>query len=477
MSTESSHFSRRDLLGGLATGATGIALASLLQRDGLPDAEARSLQAERASASAKAKRVIHIFFQGGLSQVDSFDYKPDLERFHGKEIPADEKPDVFGKKIGLVHRPFWKFRRYGESGLWASDLFPHLARHVDEFAFVHSMTSPSGNHTPATYVANCGFNEIGYPAMGAWLSYGLGSLSDDLPSFIVFADQRGLPAGGANLWGNGFLPARSQGVLFQSKGSPIANLASSREISDSTSRARLALLEKINRRHLEARGGSDALSARMKAYELSARMQLSVPQALDVDGESEETKTLYGLDRAETSQFGRVCLLTRRLVERDVRFVQLWSGATLAQPTWDSHGNLEKDHWREAVHIDRPLAGLISDLRRRGLLDDTLLVFSTEFGRTPFTEVEKGKLGSGRDHNQAGFTTWLAGAGVRGGTSYGKTDSLGFRSVENVATAHDFHATILHLLGIDHEELTYYHNGFERRLTNVHGEVIHDVLA
>ena len=477
MSTDLQRASRREFLGKFATGIGGIALTDLLLKEGLvTQSNASSLPTHRF-VPPQARRVSHVFLQGGLSHVDSWDYKPELEKHHGKSMPADSNPDVFGKKVGLLHRPFWKFKRHGQSGLWGSNLFPHLCQHVDEFAFIHSMFTSTGNHTPATYQANCGFTELGFPSMCSWLSYGLGYDNNNLPGFVVLGDPRGMPAGGPNLWGSGFLPSQHQGVRFRSKGDPIANLHPSQPVTDETQRARYDLLRTINQRHLTERGSSDPLEARIKSYELSARMQLAVPEVVSFDSETEATKTLYGLDRPECTEFGRMCLLTRRMIERDVRFVQLWSGATLAQPTWDSHGSLANDHWREAVRIDQPLSGLLFDLRQRGLLDDTLLVFSTEFGRTPFTEVDKGILGTGRDHNQVGFTNWMAGGGVRGGTSYGATDPLGFAATENPASIHDFHATLLHLLGIDHEHLTFRHNGFNRRLTNVHGKVIHQLLA
>ncbi|MBL48373.1 MAG: hypothetical protein CMP28_05405 [Roseibacillus sp.] len=473
MSTEPPLTPRRDFLGSFATGIGGVALAGLLSRDGLLAGARESHYAPRA------RRLIHVFLQGGLSHLDSWDHKPRLAKLHGKAMPEEgEKPDVFGKKIGAIHRPFWEFKQCGQSGLWGSALFPHLREHMDELAFIKSMTAPSGNHTPATYIANCGFNELAFPCMGSWISYGLGSENRDVPGFVVLGDPRGLPSGGPNLWGAGFLPGQHQGVRFQSSDNPINFLNSPRKISEATRRARYRMLEEMNRRHLAERGSdSDPLRARLASYELAARMQLAIPGVVELAEETEQTQALYGMEQDETKDFGRMCLLARRMVERGVRVVQLWSGATLAQPTWDSHGELAKDHWREAVRIDRPLAGLLTDLRQRGLLDETLVVFSTEFGRTPFTEIEGGKLGSGRDHSQDGFTNWFAGGGVKGGSEYGATDSLGFRTRENPVSVHDFHATILHLLGIDHTALTYLHNGFERRLTNVHGHVIDEILA
>ena len=468
--------SRRDFLGSLAHGLSGMALVDLLAADGLLKAAVTGDQPARDHVP-RARRAIQIFLQGGLSHVDSFDYKPELIRHHGQDLPASELPDVFGTKIGLLHAPHWTFRQRGESGLWVSDLFPHMAQHADRLALIRSMHEASGNHTPATIIAQCGLNELGFPTLGAWLSYGLGSLSRDLPGFVVLGDPRGMPAGGSTLWGNGYLPAKHQGVLLKSEGPAVADLNSSQPVSAATRHARLVLLETMNREHLEARHANDELAARMRSYQLAARMQLAVPEAADLKRETAATHRLYGMDDETTHDFGRMCLLSRRLVERGVRYVQLWSGATLAQPTWDSHGDVPSDHAREAARIDLPVAGLLTDLQQRGLLDDTLVIFTTEFGRTPFAESEQGQLGKGRDHNQDGFTSWLAGGGVRGGVSYGATDPLGFRAVKNPVSVHDFHATILHLMGLDHEQLTFYHNGLERRLTNFHGYVIDEILA
>jgi hypothetical protein len=427
----------------------------------------------------KANRAIHFFLCGGLSQVDSFDYKPALDRLHGKSLAADERPDVFFGQVGLLRKPDWAFQQRGRSGLWVSELFPHLAEVADELTVIRSMFAETSNHTPATFQANSGFRLNGFPTMGAWLSYGLGNETEDLPAYIVIGDNRGLPAGGSINWSNGFLPARHQGVVVKSKGPAIADLVPAGDVRADTESETRRLLAEFNRRHLESRGGSDDLSARMRAYELAARMQLAVPEVAALERETPQTQALYGLDRPETSDFGRGCLLARRLLERGVRFVQIFAGGAFGSPriNWDAHENVVQNHGQEALRIDRPVAGLLRDLRQRGMLDDTLIIFSSEFGRTPFTQSADGVLGLGRDHNQNGFTVWLAGAGMKPGIAYGATDDVGYKAVEHRTSWYDFHATILHLLGINHERLTFYHNGINRRLTNVHGEVIREILA
>ena len=467
---------RREFLGQFATGLGGVALASLLGRDGLLRADA--LPGEAADLPPhhppKARRVIQIFLSGGLSQVDSFDFKPALAKYHGQPLPSDESPDVFFGQVGLLHKNHWEFKQRGQSGLWISELFPQLAECADQLTVIRSMVASSGNHTPAIYEAHSGFRLTGFPVMGSWLSYGLGCETDDLPAFVVLPDPRGLPTGGTNNWTNGFLPARHQGVAFRGQGAPIADLQPAAGEPENLRLARYNLLSEMNRSHLARSAASDPLSARIHAYEMAARMQTAVPKALDLAQETAETQTLYGLDQPTSAPFGRNCLLARRLIERGVRLVQMWSGDG---PKWDSHGNVPGDHAAEASRIDRPIAGLLQDLKRRGLLDDTLVVFNTEFGRTPFAQSSAGTLGVGRDHNQTAFSVWLAGAGLKPGIAHGSTDEFGYRVAQNPVSVHDFHATILHLLGIDHERLTYYHNGIQRRLTNVHGQVVKDLLA
>lgn len=474
--------SRRGFLSGFA----GVALAGLLSSDGALRAATVGSDLPNVGLHGvpRARRAIHIFLQGGLSQVDSFDYKPDLEKHHGKSVSdviKGDGPDVFFKAVGKLTKPHWAFKQRGQSGLWISEMFPHVASMADELTLVRSMVADTGNHTPATYSCNSGFKVLGYPSTGAWLSYGLGRLTDDLPTFVVIPDARGLPTGQANNWTSGFLPARHQGVVIRPDKDPVADLVSARPIDERTRLARYTMLEQMNHRHAESlgAGGADALETRIRSYEMAARMQTSVPEAANVDGEPEHVKTLYGLDDKTTAPFGRAAILARRLMERGVRFVQLWSGGELTgnDDNWDAHDNVPTNHGREAKRIDKPIAGLLADLRQRGMLDDTLVIFTTEFGRTPFSQGDANNPGPGRDHNQTAFTSWLAGAGLKHGVSYGSTDEVGWKSAENIVTLPDFHATILHLMGIDHERLTFYHNGMNRRLTNVSGRVIREIVA
>jgi len=470
--------SRRELLGHFATGLGGMAVAALLARD----AGAGPVQGEAADLPPhhppKAKRAIQIFLQGGLSQVDSFDYKPGLEKLHGKSVPGDERPQAFMGRVGRLHKAHFAFRKRGKSGLWISELFPHLAEVADELTVIRSMWSGTGNHTPATYEANSGFRTLGFPAAGTWISYGLGSAVDNLPTFVVLPDSRSLPTGGANNWSSGFLPARHQGIVLNTSGPAVRDLQPASRLDAATQAARFAALAHLNRQHLDRHGADDALQSRMYSYELAARMQLAIPDATDLRQETKQTHKLYGVDRAECADFARACLLARRLVERGVRFVQLWSGAAFGTDVhWDAHAGVPANHRRESAKIDRPVAGLLRDLRRRGLLDDTLVIFNTEFGRTPYAESAGDQAGPGRDHNADAFSVWLAGAGLKHGIAYGTSDDIGWKAAENPVDVHDFHATILHLLGIDHERLTFYHNGIQRRLTNVHGNVLTGLLA
>lgn len=472
--------SRRDFLNFASSGLTTAALFGLMGRE-------RATAAPIASSAAdapphhqpRAKRVIHICLCGGMSHLDSFDYKPELERLHGKPLGGDEKPDVFFGQIGLLRKNDFEFRQRGKSGLWISELFPHLAEVADELTVIRSMVAESSSHTPATYQENTGFRSTGFPAFGAWTSYGMGSETDELPAFVVLPDARGMPAGGTTHWSSGFLPAQHQGVMFQTKGAPIHDLQPARAIdplAEKDSRELYALLGKEN---LREHGDQPELVARMLAYELAAKMQLAVPRVVDLAQETAATQAMYGLDDDSTRDFGRNCLLARRLIEQGVRMVQLFSGGAFGSPriNWDGHEDVKENHTREAKLIDKPIAALLKDLRQRGLRDDTLVLFTTEFGRTPFTQSAANQVGAGRDHNQYGFSVWMAGAGLKPGIAFGATDDIGWKAAEHPVAWHDFHATVLHLLGIDHERLTFYHNGIERRLTNVHGEVVRDILA
>ena len=489
-----SYLNRRQLFHWGLNGLGATAALSLLARDGLlrgsetQDGEAQSGKAQSQKApgarspdiAPRAKRVIHICLVGGMSHLDSFDYKPELKRFHGKPLGSDEKPDIFFGKVGLLRQNDWPFRQRGESGLWISDMFPHLAEQADSLTVIRSMVSESANHTPALFVANSGFQFNGFPSMGSWLSYGLGSETDELPTYVVLPDQRGGPNGGASNWSNGFLPARHQGVVMQGGSQPVRDLFPARTIAPAVDAATREFLRRINARHLDRSGPDATLSARMRSYELASRMQRSVPEASDLADEPESIRKLYGLDQKTTADAARRCLLGRRLLERGVRFVQVFSGGPIGgspRASWDAHEDVKQNHGAEAARIDKPVAALLQDLKQRGMLDDTLVLFTTEFGRTPFTQSDADKVGTGRDHNRYGFSVWLAGAGLRPGVSYGATDDIGWKSVENPVPWYDFHATLLHLLGIDHERLTFYHNGIQRRLTNVHGRVLREILS
>lgn len=476
-SQSDSAVSRRRFLGDAGNTAGAAAVAWLLQRE----ACAESVSDSGTHFVPRAKRLIHVFSPGGVSQVDTFDYKPELERLHGKQLTGKGELDPFFGKPGNLTKSYYRFRQHGASGQWVSDLFPHLAKRVDDLTFFRSMVTKSSSHTPACFQMNTGFTMNGYPSLGSWLSYGLGTENEELPAFVVLPDPRGLPNGGSNNWTQGFLPAQHQGVPFRTSAatgnSPIANLATPESVDLQTRRTGLTALLKLNREFADNYPEDDALQARIRAYELAARMQVSIPQAVDLSEETAETHQLYGTGDSVIGASARNYLLARRLVERGVRFVQIFNGGALGSPriNWDGHEDMRRNHSNQAVHLDQPCAALLTDLKRRGLLDDTLVVWSSEFGRTPFSQT--GGQNLGRDHHPDVFTTWMAGAGLKPGFSYGSSDEVGFKPAENPITVYDFHATILHLLGIDHKRLTIYHNGIQRRLTDVHGHVIRDVLA
>ena len=468
--------SRREVLWKWGGGLGGIALAQLLTRT----SGARSLPELNGGLHhrAKAKRVVQLFMSGAASQVDTFDYKPELITRSGEKFDPGEKVELFQSEPGPVMKSPWDWKRHGECGKWVSSLVPQLATCVDEIAFFHSMISTSNVHGPATFMQNTGFVLPGFPSMGAWLSYGLGSMNDNLPTFVVLPDVRGFPPNGPGNWAAGFLPASHQGTMIRvGRPNPIHDLfppESAQYITASGEADTLEVLQKLNRAHQEERGADSRLEARIRSYEMAAKLQLSAPEVMDVSGESAITRKLYGVDEPATRDFGTRCLVARRLLERGVRFVQVWSGADNGFPrrNWDSHENIEKDHGDMAAEMDRPAAALIKDLKSRGLLEDTIVYWTTEFGRMPCSQGSRG-----RDHNPFTFTSWLAGGGVKGGVTYGTSDEWSYRAAENPIYCYDLHATVLERLGIDHEKLTFRHNGIDRRLTDVHGRVIREVLA
>ena len=482
MNSCSNRSSRRRFLEFNMGGLGAAALISLLRADSPRTEQTTGRNSFRGgfpNLPPKVNRVVHICLIGGLSHVDSFDYKPQLNQLNGKALPDFVRPDTFFGSAGLLRKHEWKFRKRGQSGLWVSGLFPHLAALADELTVVNSMVSESGNHTPAMFLQNSGFQSNGFPSLGSWLSYGLGNETDALPTFVVLPDARSLPNSGAANWSSGFLPAQHQGAVFRSGDQPIRDLFAKQKISRIAENDARALLRHLNQKQLANRD-NDLLRARVRAYELAAHMQSSVPEAVDFADESASTKTSYGIDRKATADCGRRCLLARRLLERGVRFVQIYSGGAFGgtpRHGWDGHENNRVNHAREALRIDQPIAALLKDLKQRGLLDDTLLLFTSEFGRTPFAHAPRGVMALGRDHNPKGFTVWLAGGGLQKGMSFGATDEVGWKSVVDPVSWPDFHATVLYLLGIQHTRLTFYHNGIERRLTNVHGSVINKILA
>ncbi len=467
---------RRAFLGNLGLGVGGIALASLLSDQGLLAADAPTA-ARKPHFTPKAKRVLHVFCVGAVSHLDTWDYKPELIKRHGQPLPGTEKLVTFQGANGNLNQSPWKFRPRGATGKYISDLVPHLGGCVDDLCFVHSLTSKTNTHGPGEVFMSTGFTQEGYPSIGGWVTYALGTANENLPAYVAIPDPRGVPQAGPINWNNGFLPAVFQGTAFNAD-SPIQNLARPKEVRIDSDKATGDFLRLLNDQHLERHPDDAELSARIASYELAARMQLAAPEVSDLTGESAPTRALYGLDDKNplTAGFGRNCLLARRLLEKGVRFVSLYNGAFAMGEgalNWDGHRQIKSDYDRHGPVLDKPLAGLLKDLKARGLLDDTLVLWTTEFGRMPTFQKDT----QGRDHNPKGFTAWLAGAGVKRGFSYGATDEFGYEAVEDVTTVYDFHATVLHLLGLDHEKLTYYHNGIQRRLTDVHGNVIRKVLA
>jgi hypothetical protein len=459
--------SRRDMLLRCANGFGAVALTALLAEDGRVSA---AMQAPHFPA--RARNVIFLYMDGGPSQVDTFDYKPLLEIYHGKDPHSVFKvePTQFNN-VGRVMASPWKFRQRGQSGLWASDLMPHVAECVDDLCVVRSMVSKFPEHTSANYFLHTGSGLQGRPSMGAWVSYGLGSLNKNLPGFIVLNGGL-IPPGGLDNFNSGFLPAAYQGSIFRHADPPVANIRPL-EATDAQQRGKLDLLRRLDQSVAERGGHADAIESAIANYETAYRMQSAVPELMDIKGETEATKKLYGLDAKyePTRIFGTQCLIARRLIERGARFIELTCPAVKGD-RWDQHSNLKQGHENNARAVDRPIAALLKDLKARGMLHDTLVLWGGEFGRTPFAQGS-----DGRDHDQFGFTIWLAGGGVKRGFVHGETDEFGYKAVVNKVEIHDLHATLLHLLGVDHKRLTVRFGGRDMRLTDVHGEIIKDILA
>jgi len=473
---------RRSFLSTVGGGFAGMALSALLaEGQGVLAGELDRVRpaGEFPNFPPKAKQVIQIFVSGAMSQIDTFDYKPELAKHDGKEFEPGGRVELFESIPGKVRASYWPFKQHGESGRWVSSLFPHLATCVDDMCFIHSMVSKSNVHGPALFMMNSGFVLPGFPSMGSWVTYGLGTENKNLPAFVVLPDPRGFPMNGPVNWGTGFLPATHQGTALATRESmpPIHNLFPPKDdrITPENDRDAFEFVQTLNAEHARQRPGDSELEARINSYELAARLQLSAPEAVDISQESEAVHRLYGLDNPVTAPTGRQCLMARRLIERDVRFVQVWSGSLNAgfpRQNWDGHEDMVANHGREAKLFDQPVAALLKDLKSQGLLEETLVICTSEFGRMCCSQG-----GKGRDHNPFAFTSWLAGGGVKGGTAYGKSDEFAYKTAENPVYCYDLHATALHLLGIDHTKLTYHHNGIDRRLTDVHGHVLREILS
>jgi hypothetical protein len=488
---------RREFVWQCGGGLGGVALAALLGEEGLLAADRiGGVVKPRADGglhhAPKARRVIQLFMAGAASHVDLFDFKPELVKRHGQPSDFGEHVEAFQNGLGPWLRPVFAFKPYGACGKLLADVVAPLGAVVDDIAFIHNVVGKTGVHSQGTLLQTTGFNRPGFPAMGSWVSYGLGRLTDNLPAFVVLPDHRGLASNGTKNWDSAFLPSSHQGtVIYPGAKTPIVDLFPDERVAFSTragDAAGVELLSRLNRAHAAARPGDDRLDGRIKSYELAARMQLAAPEALDISSEPREVLRLYGLDHGrsafdnqinpleETDCFGRKCLAARRLIERGVRFMQIWSGNDNGFPrrNWDSHEDVERDHGPLALGMARGTSALIQDLKRLGLLDDTIILWTTEFGRMPSSQG-----GRGRDHNPYCFTSWLAGGGIKGGICHGPSDDFGYKPLDrkNPTEVYDIHATVLHLLGIDHTKLTIRHDGIDRRLTDVHGHVIKEILA
>ena len=478
MSDSPFYNSRRDFLQKAGLGCGSLALTKLLAEEGLLGqtipGTASSTTIPGPHFAPRAKSVIWLFMPGSPSQVDTFDYKPELQKRNGEKLEgADPKTGFFTTNGKILASPF-EWQQHGESGTWVSEIFPNMAKHVDDMAFLYSCFSQSNNHTPAMLEMNSGMFLQGRPAMGSWVTYGLGSENQNLPGFVVL--HGAMPRGGKPIWAPGFLPRKFQPTAINGT-NPIGNLARRKNMGDQHQRAQLDILRAMNRVHGEPRSLERDLAARIESFELAYRMKTAAPEAMDVNQESKATQQAYGVDQKETQLVGRQCIMARRLVERGVRFVQLYAGTNgggggVADVPWDGHNDIGANHRIAAKSVDQPIGALLADLKSRGMLDDTLVVWGGEFGRT--SDAQSGK---GRDHNPNAFTMWMAGGGIKGGAHYGASDEFGYKAVENRVSVNDLHATILHLLGIDHERLTYFFNGRDFRLTDVAGKVINEILA
>jgi hypothetical protein len=470
---------RREFLWQAGGGFVGTALTYMLAQDGFFGRAAAAegptlspLAPKQPHFSARAKACIFLFNYGGPSQVDLFDPKPELTKRHGQPIPNLDKDPLFKvRSPGPLMASSRKFPKCGKAGIEVSDLFPNVARCADQMAIIRSCYADSFAHGSGLLQMNSGYLRQGYPSLGSWVTYGLGTFNQNLPAFVVLLDHRGGPISGPPNWSSGFMPAAFQGTQFRTSGDPILNLRPPKGITSKQQRNQLDLLAQLNDQFGTASPDNSELSARIACYELAFRMQAHAPQAVDLTQETEETKRLYGLENPLTEKFGRRCLMARRLVEHGVRFVQVYSGGGHLEDTWDAHNDVNKNHEMHCGETDKPIAALLSDLKRRGLLDQTLVVWTGEFGRTP-----TGQNGKGRDHSPRGFTSWMAGGGIKGGQVYGATDDFGYAAVQDKVHVHDLHATMLHLMGLDHKLLTFFHGGRDHRLTDVSGRVVQELL-
>ena len=474
--------SRRAFLHRTWNGIGALGLAGILGNDVLGAGDSMNpLAPLKPHLPRKAKHCIFLFMQGGVSQMDSFEYRPRLQELHGKPIP--ETPNISGELQGRLSFPHvcigsqFNFQRYGQTGRYLSELFPHLSQHVDELAFIHGIKTDNQNHGPSTYHVNTGSEFPGSPSIGSWIQYGLGSLNQNMPGYVVVQDPRGAPVNGAAIWANGYLPAAHQGTLLRPTGVPILNLDRPEALSATEQRAEFDLLNKLNHKHRDDRSNQSSLEARIASYELAFRMQTAAPEIVDISNEPESVRKMYGLDDSKTEGFGRQCLLARRLVERGVRYSLLVHGVQIGKHSWDDHGDVGGGMIRHCAEVDRPIAGLLEDLKRTGLLDETLVVWASEMGRTPFRNATTVGKTPGREHNSYGLCMWMAGGDVKAGATAGKTDEYSLRAVGQPIHIRDVHATILNLMGLEDEQLTFTHAGRIRKLTDIGGHLLDNLIA